>query len=501
MTTLRITGHEQIRIPGALLVPALSALSGLLVAMSMPRGPITAMQAIIVLLSGLAVGLIAGYAMRSRWVLLLAPLTYILTVEITRLNAVGPTVDAVRLDSSFGILALILGRGFHGLVGILPMVIGAGLGRGLSRRNDGEAGALRWIPGLIGIAAVLALAVLILLPARTPMILAPDGQPFPGSIAELAAVRIGGQDQVLMIHAANPDKPVLLYLSGGPGQSDLPYSRLFFEGLAHDFVVVGWDQRGTGKSYPALEPVSRLTLEQAISDTIEVTNYLRQRFDEQKIYLLGESWGTTLGVLAVQRRPDLYYAWIGSGQMVSQRVTDQRLYQDMLALAGRKGDADLASQMVAYGEPPYEDIPFANAFVMSYYPQLDKPYTPPQAYLELGEKSGLGPYGVLASEYNLVEKVNMLRGLIDMFTVMYPQLQGIDFRQDVPRLDVPVYILDGEAELPARRDLVLEWFDLLEAPSKRIFSFKDAGHSVAFEEFESLHSIMLETILPETYPH
>jgi pimeloyl-ACP methyl ester carboxylesterase len=204
-------------------------------------------------------------------------------------------------------------------------------------------------------------------------------------------------------------------------------------------------------------------------------------------------------VLAVQRRPDLYYAWIGSGQMVSQRLTDQSLYQDMLALAERKGNSDLANRMRAYGDPPYEDIPYANAFVMGYYPQLYKPYTPPQAYLALGETSGLDPYGVLGSEYNLVEKVNVLRGLIDMFTVMYPQLQEIDFRQDVPRLDVPVYILDGEAELGARRDLVLEWFDQLEAPSKRIFSFENAGHSVVFEQYEPFHRIMLDTILPETY--
>lgn len=506
MTTLKtITQNQvqvfQMRLSGAVIATGLAALSGLLVALGMPRGPVTAMQAIIVLLSSLAVGLIAGFVLPTRWVMLLAPLTYILAIEVTRLGAVGPTVDAIRLDSPYGILALILGRGFHGLVGILPMIFGAGLGRALARHRAGEVGAIRWIPTIAGAAVVMALAILILLPARTPAVLGPDGRPLPGSIAELATVRIGGQDQALMIRAAHPDSPVLLYLSGGPGQSDLPYSRLFFESLAQDFIVVGWDQRGTGKSYPALDPVSTLTLDQAVSDTIELTNYLRQRFDEQKIYLLGESWGTTLGVLAVQRRPDLYYAWIGSGQMVSQRVTDQRLYQDMLALAEQKGDADLANQMRAYGEPPYEDIPYANAFVMGYYPQLYKPYTPPQAYLALGESAGLGPYGIFASEYNLVEKVNVLRGLIDMFTVMYPQLQDIDFRQDVPRLQVPVYILDGKAEVSARRDLALEWFDQLEAPSKRMFSFENAAHSVAFEEFEELHDILLNAILPETYGH
>jgi pimeloyl-ACP methyl ester carboxylesterase len=87
-----------------------------------------------------------------------------------------------------------------------------------------------------------------------------------------------------------------------------------------------------------------------------------------------------------------------------------------------------------------------------------------------------------------------------MFTIMYPQLQGIDFRKDVPSLDVPVYILDGAAELAARRDLVLAWYDQLEAPSKQIYTFDNAGHSVAFEQFSTLHQILIETVLPETYP-
>jgi pimeloyl-ACP methyl ester carboxylesterase len=101
-----------------------------------------------------------------------------------------------------------------------------------------------------------------------------------------------------------------------------------------------------------------------VSATVELTNYLRQRFAARKIYLTGESWGTTLGVLAAQRAPDLYYAFIGSGQMVSQLETDRRLYADVLALATRSGDNALAAKMRAYGEPPYNDV-FAMALSCS----------------------------------------------------------------------------------------------------------------------------------------
>ena len=120
--------------------------------------------------------------------------------------------------------------------------------------------------------------------------------------------------------------------------------------------------------------------------------------------------------------------------------------------------------------------------------------------MDRGNAAGIGPYGVLASEYNLIEKFNVLRGLIDMFTVMYPQLQEIDFRRDVQQLDVPVYILDGAAELAARRDLTHEWFNALQSPTKRMFTIENAAHSVAFEQFEQFGTIMRETVLPATYP-
>ena len=478
--------------------------AGFLTALAMPYGPITTAQVWIVLVSSLAIGLIAGLALRTPWTMLLAPLAYVLLFELARSNGVVPTTGAIRLDNSYGLLALLMGRGFHGLVGLLPLVLGAGLGVFLTRSQaDGAGSSIRTVlqatPLVILAVVVVALAVLNGIPARTPPILGDDGQPVPGSIAELTAVSLGGQEQTIMIRAHSADRPVLLYLSGGPGQSDLPYSRVLFEDLTQDFIVVSWDQRGTGKSYPALDPVATLTLDQAVADTIELTNYLRQRFAEEKIYLMGESWGTTLGVLAIQKQPDLYYAWIGSGQMVSQRETDRQLYQEVLALSERTGNTALKEQMVAFGEPPYADTPYPNAVVMGQYDALGQPYTPPQDYISRGTAANLGPWGVLGSEYSLVEKVNVLRGLIDMFTIMYPQLQEIDFRQDVPRLDVPVYILDGKAELAARRDLTLAWYDQLEASSKQIYTFDNAGHSVAFEQFSTLHQILTETILPETY--
>jgi proline iminopeptidase len=495
------------RLLGAAIGATVAGASGLLAALVMPRGPVTAAQALALMATGLVVGIVAGFVCRSRWAMVLAPIAHIAVFEIGRLDADGPTVDGLRFDSTFGILAFLLGRGFYALVGLLPMMLGVTYGAALARRSSSDptrprarrfGRSLRRASGGLTTAGVIGLAVLIAWPAGTPPVRGATGEPSPNGIASLEKVRLGGHDQWIELRGASVDNPVLLYLSGGPGQSDLAFPRVFFDDLAHDFIVVAWDQRGTGKSYPSLDPET-LTLDQAVSDTIELTNWLRRRFDEERIYLLGESWGSTLGVLAVQRQPKLYYAYIGSGQMVSQRETDRRIYHDLLAYAERTGDADLARTMRDYGEPPYDDV-FAYGFVMTHYDKLAGDYDPPEAYADRGEDSGVGPWGLLASEYGLVDKINVLRGLIDMFAVMYPQLQEIDFRHDVPRLDVPVYILSGEYELSARRDLAVEWFDLLQAPSKRFITFENTGHAPAFEGFQDFTRLMIETVLPETYP-
>ena len=136
---------------------------------------------------------------------------------------------------------------------------------------------------------------------------------------------------------------------------------------------------------------------------------------------------------------------------------------------------------------------------MSYYEALYGPYTLPPAYIAKGQQAGLGPWNVLGHEYNLVEKINVLRGFLDTGSVLYPQLQQIDFRHDVPKLETAIYLFDGAAELKARRDLALQWFEQLEAPVKRIYTFENAAHAVVFEQFEAFQRTMVETVLPETY--
>src|SRR5918994_3290043 len=281
---------------GAGAVVGLGALTALVSSVPMPRGPVTSGEALVVIGTSMLVGTGAGYLMRSRWALLLAPLAYIAAYELARIGIAGASLGIPRFDSIYGIAAFATGRVFHALLALFPMLVGASIGLAIARPRR----LLALLPTGILALAVIGLAVLVALPASAPPVLGANGQPVPGSIAELTTVDLGGQEQAISIRAADPDKPVLLYLSGGPGQSDIAFARALLQPFEQDFVVVVWDQRGSGKSYAAIDPTSEYTLDALVGDTIALTDYLRDRFAEDKIYLLGESWGSTLGVLAVQ---------------------------------------------------------------------------------------------------------------------------------------------------------------------------------------------------------
>ncbi|MDQ1483853.1 MAG: proline iminopeptidase, partial [Actinomycetota bacterium] len=245
-----------------------------------PRGPITTLQSLVAIGTSLAVGAACGWWLHSRWAMLLTPVIFAAVFEATRSSTAGPLVDSIRLDGggTFGILALFLGRGLHAVLALLPMMLGVALGAGLARRhNKSRQPAHGWArAGLVArrvtttfvAVALLALTAGISRPASTDAILTNTGTPMAGSVAELIRVPVGGHDQAMMIRGNSTKNPVLLFLAGGPGGTELGAMRRHGQGLEKDFVVVTWDQRGTGKSYDNLDPTSALTLQQAVSDTI-----------------------------------------------------------------------------------------------------------------------------------------------------------------------------------------------------------------------------------------
>lgn len=360
---------------------------GIVAARWTPRGPLTNTQALWSVGISATIGLAAGWWSRSRWAMLVAPLAFVAALELTRIGVRGPSVD-VPHPSPFGMVALLAGRGVHGVLSVLPLGLGAVYGAGLTRRGR-RGSRIRQAATAVLTAALVTATVAVSVPARTaPM-------PGPGGVAELALVDVGPYRLGMMIRGADVAAPVLLFIPGSPGGTEIGSMRQQLAALEKRFVVVTLDRRGGGSSYPALEPTGTLTLDGEVADTLAVTDYLRDRFHQDKIYLLGHSGGSIVSVLAVQRRPEKYHAYIGTGQAVDLAASDRMFYDDILAWAGEKGHDSLARQLTRQGPPPYADV-YLYEPIMTYAPRVYDYDHDPNA-------KGATGFGLDVPEYTLLQ--------------------------------------------------------------------------------------------------
>jgi pimeloyl-ACP methyl ester carboxylesterase len=292
------------------------------------------------------------------------------------------------------------------------------------------------------------------------------------SIAELVKLDLNGRKQWISLRGHDKNKPVLLFLAGGPGGTQMAAVRHELSELEKHFVVVNWDQPGSGKSYYA-EKTGNITAQTYIEDGHALTEYLKERFSQEKIYLIGESWGSALGIFLVSRYPESYHAMIGTGQMIDFAETERLDYAMALEIASKNGDDALIKKLRANGVPPYygKDVTWKSAVYLNYlsrymanHPGIQNPGY--NTFRDVGSQ-----------EYGLLDKINYFRGIINTFNHVYQQLYTIDLRKDYAKLDVPVYFFMGRYDINAPTVLVEEYERILDAPEKGIIWFEHSGHS------------------------
>ncbi len=315
--------------------------------------------------------------------------------------------------------------------------------------------------------------------AHTQPIVDEDGNSPKNSIAELVKLELNGRKQWISIRGWDKNLPVLLFLAGGPGGSQMAAVRHELEELEKYFIVVNWDQPGSGKSYYA-ERIKSITAKTYIEDGYALTEYLKERFSQEKIYLMGESWGSALGIFLVDKYPESYHALIGTGQMVDFAETERLDYAKALEIAESKNDAALIKKLKANGEPPYygKDVTFKSAVYLNYL----------SAYMARNPQIHNPRYNTIrdiaSSEYGLLDKINYIRGIISTYNHVYQQLYDIDMREDYTRIDVPVYFFLGRHDINAPTVLAEEYYHVLNAPDKKIVWFEHSGHSPWINESE-----------------
>jgi pimeloyl-ACP methyl ester carboxylesterase len=328
-------------------------------------------------------------------------------------------------------------------------------------------------------------------PGKPEPFLDENGRPLAGSISEKVFVNINGVNQGMFIKSKDAAHPVLLYLHGG--MPDYFLTHKYPTGLEDYFTVVWWEQRGSGLSYSTDIPPETMTLEQMISDTLEVTNYLRQRFGKEKIYLMGHSQGTFIGIQAAARAPELYYAYIGVAQMSDQLKSERLAYEYMLKEFTENGNLEMVRKLEAAPVTMTGGIPDA------YLALRD------EAMHSLGIGTTHGMNSVFSGiflpsltfrEYTLMEKINMWRGKSQSgVSPMWDEIIATDLTITVPELEIPVYFFEGIYDYTCSYTEAKSYFVKLKAPLKGFYTFVQSAHSPIFEEPEKMGKILQENVL------
>jgi pimeloyl-ACP methyl ester carboxylesterase len=352
-----------------------------------------------------------------------------------------------------------------------------------------------WVAAAILFVFILAPvgALLLLSPGTPKPFLDDQGKPLTGSISEKVFVKINGIEQGMFIQGRNAGNPVLLYLHGG-----LPDHFLkdrYPTGLEDIFTVVWWEQRGSGLSFHPDMASESLNPEQLVADTEALTNHLRARFGQDKIYLMGRSGGTFFGIQAAARAPQLYHAYIAVAQISNQLESERLAYHYMLQRYKEEGNLKMARRL--------EDGPVGDTAPL------------PDAYLKVRDVAmhelGVGTthdmksvftdmflQSLLHREYTLGEKIKLWRGKLFSGSRLWNTQLSTDLTQKVTRLDIPVYFLHGVYDYTVSYPMAKAYFDLLVAPVKGFYTFRQSAHTPFFEEPEKTREILRADVLTGT---
>lgn len=304
----------------------------------------------------------------------------------------------------------------------------------------------------------------------------------------LEQVELGGLKQWISIRGTDVNNPILLFLHGGPGSANLSKIRNQCPGLEKYFVVVNWDQRGAGKTYTFQTDGNTLTLEQLRKDTHQLVVHLRNRFGGKKVYLMGFSWGTTLGLWAVQEYPEDFYAFVSVSQEVSY-AEGERLSLDYVQQVAHKTNNEQAKQELANIDPAYK--------TKDWYTQLMRERKWLLAFggvyhTATNQNHEIGML-LKAQEYSLVDFAFWPFGSSASLQTLWPELMQVNVMESVPRIDVPVYFLVGRHDYNSPFELTQKYFERLDAPQgKQLIWFENAAHDIFFDEPETLVNTLVE---------
>jgi pimeloyl-ACP methyl ester carboxylesterase len=311
------------------------------------------------------------------------------------------------------------------------------------------------------------------------------------AIDESSYVRIGGIEQYIRIVGEDRANPVLLFVHGGPGRSVMGLSQTFRPWERY-FTIVLWDQRGTGRTYirNGEERSAPLTIERMTRDGVELAQYLTHHL-HGKIVVVGHSWGSILGVRMVQARPDLFTAYVGTGQFVNKTLAEQIAYQALLAKARAAQDTQTVTELQRLLQASEAE---RQQFVARQWAQK---YSPPA---ERAIKANLMKTVLDASNSSPAETQAIRDGIRLSVDRLSPQIAVYDIRSSGLDFAVPFFVIQGDEDSQTPAILARQYFDAVRAPAKTYIALKGGGHFAVITMSDAFLDVLVEKVRPLTVP-
>ena len=346
----------------------------------------------------------------------------------------------------------------------------------------------RWLAIVLGMALTAACASV---DPYTPARVTVNGEQIEGSIYSIETVVLGGVEQTITIRGVDATNPVLLHLHGGPGMPSAPWAswRDFYRALEEHFVVVHWDQRGAGKSYHQGMTADDVQIEDFVQDTLQLSDILRERFAQERIFLWGHSWGSGLGFEVLRVRTDPYYAFFASAVRPTWDESQRLGYKLVLGLARETGDTDAVEELTAIQpfDPSNADHLAMRGTYLSRYRVGDfRTEGLEEEWLSYAQRAQ-------SPEYPRSTIGTVIAGMNFTNAAVKPEIArlGYDHARDFPVSDIPVHFLAGRYDFETPGVLAYEYFELLEAPAKSFTWFEDSAHDVFFDEPEQFGETLI----------
>lgn len=306
------------------------------------------------------------------------------------------------------------------------------------------------------------------------------------SINALEQVDINGNGHEIMIRGNDKDNPVILFVHGGPGTSEIPYADKYQDLLETKFTVVHYDQRASGKSFHFFEDYSNLSPDLLIEDLLAMTDYITEHLGKEKVILIGHSYGTYIGMQAAYKAPEKYEAYVGIGQMsdtIESEIDNLNYVIDQAQSAGNTDD-------VLYLQGLTDKIKKGDMF------------TPRNYVIKYGGATRLidNPDGnnigmLLSSEYNLLDVIRYNYGLTYSQNILLKNITENSLPSIVTKLELPFYFIMGKYDYMTSSNAAIKYFDMIEADKKEFISFDQSAHYPQFEEKEKFYEWMCDTFI------